>query len=254
MPEPAQPIQAATIYRPSVERCSAVLVHGPTGIVCHLPRVAVGIDEDARIPAPERCRSRAGDGAPAAARASARLAALLRAADAVGERHAARAAAVRDPAVPGELPTLPQRQDEPRSLEKATWSVWSSTHSPGAIRAPHRTPGSARRCARRGSRVIGLSSWSVAVSLGTSPSALGCDTGSGAWSDHSEWLRAWRASTMARPPLLARCPAGLAKHLAIRSLQQPGPGLNRLDDQPDPTCGDASREHQSDRWCLTSNP
>jgi hypothetical protein len=35
--------------RPSVEGCSAVLVHRPTGVVGDLPRVAAGVDDHARF-------------------------------------------------------------------------------------------------------------------------------------------------------------------------------------------------------------
>jgi hypothetical protein len=45
----------------------------------------------------------------------------------------------------------------------------------------------------------------------------------------------------------------LAIPLAIRSLRRSLPGCDRLDDGPDPTCGDAPRKHQPDRCWLTTD-
>ena len=42
--------------------------------------------------------------------------------------------------------------------------------------------------------------------------------------------------------------------LAIPSLSPDRLRRHQLDDRPDPTCGDASRWHQADVLCLTSNP
>jgi hypothetical protein len=42
--------------------------------------------------------------------------------------------------------------------------------------------------------------------------------------------------------------------VAIRSLSQRRPGCDQSDGGPDPTCGDAPREHQANGSCLTSNP
>ena len=93
----------------------------------NLPGMAVGVDEDARVAAPERRGAGAGD-------RGARLAGLgedgidlLGGADVVGERHAAPAAAVGDTRCRRRACPVPQGDDEAGAWKKATWSVSSST-------------------------------------------------------------------------------------------------------------------------------
>src|SRR5215212_4439853 len=132
-----QPHQAAArdgARRSSVEGCPAVVMDGPAGVVGNLPGVAVGIDEDARVPAPEGGRPRTGDGGPREPGLGEHRVNLLGRANVVGERHPAPAAGVGDAAVPGELPAVPQRQDEPGCLEEGD-VVGLVVHAPAQMPA-----------------------------------------------------------------------------------------------------------------------
>src|SRR4029079_19261245 len=102
----------------SDERDRAIGPDRPVRVVRDLPAVAVGSDEDARITAPERLRTCAGDLRPGAACLRDHGIDLLRRAAVVGQRDAAPPAGVLDAAVLRKLVAAPQRDDHGARLEE----------------------------------------------------------------------------------------------------------------------------------------
>src|SRR5581483_2034503 len=123
------------VRAPSASACWSeadrpVLVQRPVRVVRDLPGVAVGVDEDARVPAPEGLCAVARDRRPSGLRLGDHGVDLGRGADVVGERDPAPAAVVLDSAVLRELGTIPQRDDEATGLEEDHAIVGSRVRLP----------------------------------------------------------------------------------------------------------------------------
>ena len=108
----------------SAEAHRPVLGQRPAGVVGDLPRVAVGIAEDARVPAPERLAAGTRDRAAGGPRALEHRVDLAGRADEMRERHAAPAARVLvDSAVGRELAAAPEGEHHASGLEEGDVAV-----------------------------------------------------------------------------------------------------------------------------------
>src|SRR5262249_21869566 len=96
----------------------AVLFERPARVVSDLPGVAVRVDEDPRVAAPEGLAGLAADGRTGLAGLLDHLVDLVGGPSVVGERDSAPAAAVRDGAVLGQLCSIPEPDDHAAGLEE----------------------------------------------------------------------------------------------------------------------------------------
>src|SRR6188768_2285240 len=112
--------RAVLVDRPvgSGQADAAILGHGPVRVVCDLPWVAVGVDEDAAVAAPEGLRRLAADPRAGGAGFFDHGVDLGGGAEVERQSDAAPAAAVLDAAVLGEAGPVPERDDHLAGLEE----------------------------------------------------------------------------------------------------------------------------------------
>src|SRR4029453_6671911 len=123
-PQPCPSVWPLNAHPPSAERCPAVVVDGPAGVVGDLPGVAVGVDEHARVAAPGGLGAGAGDAGAGRPGLGEHGVDLGGGADGVGQRHAAPAAAAPDAAVAGAPLAAPPPPPRPSSPPLSVASFW----------------------------------------------------------------------------------------------------------------------------------